>query len=198
MQFSFLSRGILLWIDQKIQWTLARDIRKHWTAVSTLLGFISSVYPDLLHWGSNQRPHNAEQKLYYWITNPHRTQVMLYQLVMVIAKPSYIRTLYRGSTFCSRWFDLQWGRSRHTLLMRPNKVETAVQCFRSSAGFSGHGNSIHNIIPLRKEKCTLSPCPWGLNNYGDAYFPSSWEDVALEVTVSPVKSTDVTYKTHSS
>ena len=31
-----------------------------------------------------------------------------------------------------RWFDLQWRRSRYTLLMRPNKVETAVQCFRMS------------------------------------------------------------------
>ena len=38
-------------------------------------------------------------------------------------------------------------------------------------------------------------CPWGYNNYADAYFQSSWEDVALEVTVSSVKSTDVTYKT---
>ena len=31
-----------------------------------------------------------------------------------------------------RWFDLQWWRLRYTLLMRPNKVETAVQCPRIS------------------------------------------------------------------
>ena len=41
------------------------------------------------------------------------------------------------------------GRSHYKLLMRPNKVEAAVQCFRISraafAGFSGHGNSIYNI-----------------------------------------------------
>ena len=41
---------------------------------------------------------------------------------------------------------------QYTLLMRPNKVETAVQRFRMShrafAGFSVCGNSIYNIIPL--------------------------------------------------
>ena len=42
--------------DQKIRRTLTHDIRKHWTAVSTLLGMISSVYHDLHHWRSNQRP----------------------------------------------------------------------------------------------------------------------------------------------
>ena len=33
---------------------------------------------------------------------------------------------------CGRCFDLQSGKSRYTLLMRTNKVETAVQCFRTS------------------------------------------------------------------
>ena len=33
---------------------------------------------------------------------------------------------------CGHWFDLQWWRLRYTLLMRPNKVETAVQCSRMS------------------------------------------------------------------
>ena len=67
------------------------------------------------------------------------------------------------------------------------------------AGFSGHGNSIHNIIPLLKKKGNvhLYPCPWGYNNYADAYFQSSWEDMVLEVTVSSVKSMYVTGKTHS-
>ena len=66
------------------------------------------------------------------------------------------------------------------------------------AGFSAHSNSIHNIIPLlQKENVHLYPCPWGYNNYADVYFQSSWEDVALEVTVSSVESMDVTYKTHS-
>ena len=89
--------------DQKIQWTLARDIQKHWTAVSTLLGLISSVCCDLHHWRLNQRPQNAELKLYHRAINPHCTQVMPNQLVMVIAWPitwmclaSYICTLYRG------------------------------------------------------------------------------------------------------
>ena len=39
------------------------------------------------------------------------------------------------------------------------------------AGFSGHGNSIHNILPLlKKENVDLYSCPWGHNNYADAYF----------------------------
>ena len=46
----------LNYYEQKIRRTLARDIRKHWVAVSTLLGLISTVYRDLFHWISNQRP----------------------------------------------------------------------------------------------------------------------------------------------
>ena len=64
--------------NQKIWRTPTHNIRKHWTAVSTLLGLISSVYRDLPHRRSNH--HNAEQKLYHWATNPHCTQVMQYQL----------------------------------------------------------------------------------------------------------------------
>ena len=44
-----------------------------------------------------------------------------------------------------------------------------------------------------KENVHLLPCPWGYSNYADAYFQSSREDMALEVTVSSVKCTDVTY-----
>ena len=63
---------------------------------------------------------------------------------------------------------------------------------------SGHGNSIHNIIPLlKKENVHLFLCSWGYNNYTDVYLQSFWEDVALEVTMSSVKSMDVTCKTHS-
>ena len=56
-----------------------------------------------------------------------------------------------ASAYCGCWFDLQWERSRCALLMRPNKVETAVQCSvcRMSvfAGFSCHGNSMIISIP---------------------------------------------------
>ncbi len=53
---------------------------------------------------------------------------------------------------------------------------------------SGHGNSIHNIIPLlKKENVDLSPCPSGHNNNADVYFLSSLEDMALEVTASSIK-----------
>ncbi len=51
--------------DQKIRWTLTHEIREHWTAVSTVLGLISSVYPDLHHWRSSQGPLNAGPKHYH-------------------------------------------------------------------------------------------------------------------------------------
>ena len=70
------------------------NIQKHWTAVSTLLGLISSVYCYLPHWRLNQRPQKAEPKLYHCAISPH---------------PVFAR-------------------------------------------FSGHGNSIHNIIPLLKKE----------------------------------------------
>ena len=55
------------------------------------------------------------------------------------------------------------------------------------AGFSGHGNSIYNIIPqLKKENIHLFPCPWGYD-YADTYLQSSSEDVALEVTEPSVR-----------
>ena len=51
------------------------------------------------------------------------------------------------------------GRSRYTLLMRPNKVETAVVRKFSPFFFfgGGHGNSIHNIIPLLKKEIASVP-----------------------------------------
>ena len=32
-----------------------------------------------------------------------------------------------GFAISGHWFNLQWGRSRYTLLMKPNAVKTAVQ-----------------------------------------------------------------------
>ena len=65
-----------------VNWiTMTRNIRQTLThentgqAVSTLLGLISSVYCDLHHWRSIQRPQIAEPKLYNWDNSPCRTQV---------------------------------------------------------------------------------------------------------------------------
>ena len=33
------------------------------------------------------------------------------------------------SAFCGCWFNLQCWRSRYTMLMRSNTVETAIQCY---------------------------------------------------------------------
>ena len=57
------------------------DIREHWTAVSTLLGLISSVYCNLHYWLSNQQPQIAVLKLYNWATSSYCTQVTPNQLV---------------------------------------------------------------------------------------------------------------------
>ena len=60
----------------------------------------------------------------------------------------YDKTKQSHLTFRGRCFDLQWGKSWYTLVIRPNKVETAVSCFCKSravfAGFSDRGNSIYN------------------------------------------------------
>ena len=40
--------------DQKICRTPTHNIREHWTADSTLLGLISSLYRNLHQWRSNQ------------------------------------------------------------------------------------------------------------------------------------------------
>ena len=61
--------------DRKIRRKLTHDIQKHSTADSTLLSLISSVYRDLPHWRSNQRPQITEPKLYKWTNSPHHTQV---------------------------------------------------------------------------------------------------------------------------
>ena len=50
--------------DKKIRQTHACNIWNHWTAVLISLGLISNAYCDLPHWRSNQRPQNAELKLY--------------------------------------------------------------------------------------------------------------------------------------
>ena len=50
--------------DQKIRRTPTHDIREHWTAVSTLLGLISSVYRNLHHWRSNQQSQITIPKHY--------------------------------------------------------------------------------------------------------------------------------------
>ena len=55
--------------DQKIRRTPTHDIREHWTAVSTLLGFIDSVYRNLHHWRSNLSAENL-QLSYQFISHP--------------------------------------------------------------------------------------------------------------------------------
>ena len=59
-----------------------------------------------------------------------------------------------------------------------NKVTRVEgEIYRETIRFSGHGNSINNIIPLlKKENVHLFSCPYGYNNYMDAYFQSPWED----------------------
>ena len=53
--------------DQKIRRTPTHDTREHWTAVSTLLGLISSVYRNLHHWRSNKRLQIAVPNQHWFI-----------------------------------------------------------------------------------------------------------------------------------
>ena len=138
--------------DQKTRQTLAHDIRKHWTAVSTLLGLISSVYRDLPHWRLNQRLQNAELKFYHWATNPHCTQVTLNQCDVdwwLSGRISALHSVGAGSIFSGKdhgihcWWDLTRSKQLFCVSL------CNAQVF---AGFSGHGNSIHKIIPLLKKK----------------------------------------------
>ena len=102
------------------------DIRKHWTAVSTLLCLISSVYHDLHHRRLNQWPQIAEPKLYNW------------------ANSRYLTQLTRGADHGRHcWWDL-------IRLKRLSSV--SICCVKVFARSSGHGNSIHNIIPLLKKE----------------------------------------------
>ena len=87
--FYFSSRGINI-----VNWiTMTRKSADmiYWTAVSTLLGLISSVYRNLHHWRSNQWPQIAVLKLYNWAISSYCTQVTLNQLVMVIARPNNLK-----------------------------------------------------------------------------------------------------------
>ena len=48
---------------QKIRRPPAHDIRKYWTALSTLLGLVNSVDSDLFHRRSNQQPQKRNSTL---------------------------------------------------------------------------------------------------------------------------------------
>ena len=64
-----------------VNWiTITRKSAKHLrttyrTAVSTLLGLISSVYRNLHHWRSKQRTQIAGPKLYNWANISHTTDI---------------------------------------------------------------------------------------------------------------------------
>ena len=55
----------LIYHAQKIRRIPTNNIRELWTAVSTLLGLISSVYRNLHHWRSKQWPQIAVPKNMY-------------------------------------------------------------------------------------------------------------------------------------
>ena len=59
--------------------------------------------------------------------------------------------------FCGRWFDLQWGRSWYTLLMRPNKVETTIKWFRKS--HAALTDFLVMVIQLMIYFAPLKKCP---------------------------------------
>ena len=100
--------------------------------------------------------------------------------------------LSRGIILC---IELPWPENpANTYARHTETLDSSFDLIRS------HQQCIPWPPPLVIEPATtdcsadvnLYPCTWGDNNY--AYFKSSWEDVALEETVSSIKSTDVTCK----
>ena len=145
------------------QRTPTHDNRKHWTAVSTSLGLISSVSRCLHLWRSIQRPQIAVSKFYHWVTSSHRTQVTPNWLVIVIARPVNLNVScklhpqslqrirsppgprlpqrIRNTRPCNYYDPKGKDTDLHFLffLIRNNIVNWIV------------GNSIHNIIPLLRK-----------------------------------------------
>ena len=81
--------------DQKIRQTIARDIRKHWTAILTLLGLISSVIPWSPPLEIKPATRECRAETLPLSTYPHRTQVKPNQLVMVIMWPINLNVSYK-------------------------------------------------------------------------------------------------------
>ena len=87
-------------------------------------------------------------------------------------------------------FDLIRSHQQCILWSPPLEIEPATTDCRAETLQLSKQSILHT------QNVDLYPFPWSHNNYADVYFQSSCEDVALEVTVSSVKSTDVTCKTH--
>ena len=90
-------------------------------------------------------------------------------LLWLVNSASLICGINRGpngrvsaSAYCGCCFDLQWWRSRCSLLMRPKKVETAVQCsvyyMYVFVGFSCHGKSMIISIPTFEKYIYIYIC----------------------------------------
>ena len=106
---------------------------EHWTAVSTLLGLISSAQRNL-QVRINYRGHVAPEVAVSSVVNRY-LQDTLGQVVAHCHHNSASFTCdmnrlpsCRGSasTYCGCWFDLLCWRLRCALLMRTNKVDTTV------------------------------------------------------------------------
>ena len=105
----------------------------------------SSVYRNLHHWRSNQRPQIAVPKPCNWATCSYRTQVTPNQLVTVIGRAivefrhcnmwSLVRsTVVEITVYTAEW-DLIRSKQMSSVRVRHAYV---------FGGFSGRGNSIQN------------------------------------------------------
>ena len=107
-----------------------------------------SLAVDLRQWWSKKRPQNTKPKFYHWSIGTRHTQAIPNKLVMVNVQ--LINLMCLVVTFVLlEGHGCLLGQSWYTLLMRPNKVITAVKWVLMSrsvlAGFSDHGNLIYNI-----------------------------------------------------
>ena len=78
--------------------------------------------------------------------------------------------------WCILWIDGDHGIHCRWELIRSKQLSSVSVCrVYVFTGFSGHGNSIHNIIPLLKKKCTS----------GDSYSLLPWKMLQLIKTKQP-------------
>ena len=127
-------------------------------------------------------------KLFLKVTNPNIWTFVLKKIVVVV-KLALLTNYFWVVSLIFTWCFILATLSQAF----PHEIEPATtECRAETLPLS-----YWSILHTRDAKIHLFPCPWGYNNYVDAYFQSSWEDMALEVTMSSVKSTDVTYQIHS-
>ena len=84
------------------------------------------------------------------------------------------------------WIFMTWKSGKHLIRSKPPSSSSVVRA-KCLPDFPVIVIQIYNIIPLleKLKSVCLFPCSWGYD-HAEEYHESSWEDVALKLTESPV------------